>query len=205
MTITIHVAGAQPEDIVRGLLAAQAVFDRAGVTPDQAATARFVVEGWDIRGFAGKVPEEELAICTLWDEADQAAVQACCAGWPADKVPGSADLELVREPQRFRLTSEEERSEWLFQTADAGILEEMCEEGYFNEGRPEDEVAFLLDDWDFEQLTEAQRRLYDERIYPLMRIWFFERDRFEEEYTRLRAEWVQGLPPDNRQLSLFTA
>ena len=57
MTITIHVAGAQPEDIVRGLLAAQAVFDRAGVTPDQAATARFVVEGWDIRGFAGKVPE----------------------------------------------------------------------------------------------------------------------------------------------------
>jgi hypothetical protein len=205
MTITIHVAGAQPEDIVRDLLAAQAVFDRAGVTPDQAATARFVVEGWDIRGFAGKVPEEELAICTLWDEADQAAVQACCAGWPADKVPGSADLELVREPQRFRLTSEEERSEWLFQTADTGILEEMCEERYFNEGRPEDEVAFLLDDWDFEQLTEAQRRLYDERIYPLMRIWFFERDRFEEEYTRLRAEWVQGLPPDNRQLSLFTA
>lgn len=151
------------------------------------------------------MPEEELAICTLWDQADQAAVQSCCAGWPADKVPGSADLELVREPQRFRLTSEEERSEWLFQTADAGILEEMCEEGYFNEGRPEDEVAFLLDDWDFEQLTEAQRRLYDERIYPLMRIWFFERDRFEEEHTRLRAEWVQGLPPDNRQLSLFTA
>jgi hypothetical protein len=42
MTITTHVAGAQPEDIVRGLFAAQAVFDRAGVTPDQAATARFV-------------------------------------------------------------------------------------------------------------------------------------------------------------------
>jgi hypothetical protein len=35
MTIMIHVAGAQPEDIVRGLFAAQAVFDRAGVTPDQ--------------------------------------------------------------------------------------------------------------------------------------------------------------------------
>lgn len=149
---------------VRGLLAAQEVFDKAGVTPDQAAMARFVVEGWDIRGFTGKLPEDELAICTVWDEADQAAVQACCAGWPADKVPGSADLELVREPQRFRFTSEEERSEWLFQTADAGILEEMCEEGYFNDGRPEDEVAFLLDDWDFGHLTEEQRRLYDERI-----------------------------------------
>lgn len=56
-------------------------------------------------------------------------------GWPVDKIPNSADLELVREPQRFRFTSEEERSEWLFQTAYAGILEEMCEEGYFNDGR----------------------------------------------------------------------
>ncbi|MER9757993.1 hypothetical protein NKJ46_32240 [Mesorhizobium sp. M0166] len=40
MTITIRVEGAQPEEIVRGLLAAQEVFDKAGVTPDQAATAR---------------------------------------------------------------------------------------------------------------------------------------------------------------------
>ncbi|RUV48004.1 MULTISPECIES: hypothetical protein [unclassified Mesorhizobium] len=204
MTITIRVEGAQPEEIVRGLLAAQEVFDKAGVTPDQAAMARFVVEGWDIRGFTGKVPEDELAICTVWDEADQAAVQASCAGWEADKIPSSADLELVREPQRFSFTSEEERSEWLFRTADAGILEEMCEEGYFDDGRPEDEVAFLLDDWDFEHLTEEQRRLYDDRVYPLMRIWFFERERFEEEYNRLRAEWARGTQ-DDRHVDLFAA
>ena len=58
MTITIRVEGAQPEEIVRGLLAAQDVFDKAGVTPDQAAMARFVVEGWDIRGFTGKYPKK---------------------------------------------------------------------------------------------------------------------------------------------------
>ncbi|MER9202963.1 hypothetical protein NKH74_27875 [Mesorhizobium sp. M0933] len=109
MTITIRVEEAQPEEIVRGLLAAQEVFDKAGVTADQAATARFVVEAWDIRGFSDKVPEAELAICTVWDEADHAAVLACCAGWDADKVPSLADLELVREPQRFRFTSEEAR------------------------------------------------------------------------------------------------
>jgi hypothetical protein len=204
MTITIRVEGAQPEEIVRGMLAAQEVFDKAGVTPDQAAMARFVVEGWDIRGFTGKVPQDELAICTIWDEADQAAVQACCAGWPADKAPSSADLELFLEPQRFSFTSEEERSEWLFQTADAGILEEMCEEGYFSDGRPEDEVAFLLDDWDFERLTDEQRRLYDERIYPLMRIWFFERERFEEEYARQRNEW-SCKKPDDRRFVLFAS
>jgi hypothetical protein len=32
MTITIHVEGTKPDDIVRGLLAAQAVFDEAGET-----------------------------------------------------------------------------------------------------------------------------------------------------------------------------
>ncbi|WP_265519223.1 hypothetical protein [Nitratireductor luteus] len=186
------------------LLAAQDVFDKAGLTPDQAATARFVVEGWDVSGFVGRVPEAELAICTIWDEADQAAVKACYAGWDAGKVPSSADLELVQEPQRFRLTSEEESSEQLFETAEDTILEEMCERGYFNDGRPEDEVAFLLEEWDFERLTEAQRRLYDERIYPLMRIWFFERERFEDEYARLRNAWSSEIP-DDRQLDLFAA
>lgn len=39
--------------------------------------------------------------------------------------------------------------------------------------------------------------------HDLMRTWFFERERFEEEYTRLRAEWVRGLPPENGQLSLL--
>ena len=205
MTITIHVEGAQPEDIVRGLLAAQEVFDKARVTPDQAATARFVVEGWDIRGFSEPTPEDELAICGVWDEADQAAVQACCAGWPADRIPNTAQLELVRESQRFNLTAGDKESGWLFETAAAGILEEMCEGGYFDDGRPEDDVAYLLDDWDFEQLTEEQRRLYDERIYPLMRIWAFEWERFGEEYTRLRAEWGRDLPPDDRQFDLFAA
>ena len=152
-----------------------------------------------------QVPEEELAICTVWDEADQAAVQTCCAGWDANKVPDSADLELLREPQRFSFTSEEERSEWLFESAVAGILEEMCEEGYFNDGRPEDEVAFLLDDWDVEQLSKEQRRMYDERLYPLMRIWFFERERFEEEYARRRAERSCDKRPDDRQFELFAA
>lgn len=101
--------------------AAQAVFDKAGVTPDEAATARFVVEAWDISGFVGKAPEAELAICTVWDEADEAAVAACCAGWDPDKVPRSADLELVTPPQSFRFTSEEERTQGLFDRTEAGF------------------------------------------------------------------------------------
>jgi hypothetical protein len=205
MTITIHVEGARPEEIIRGLLAAQLVFDKAGVTPDEAATARFVVEGWDIEGFPEPAPAAELAICHVWDEADQAAVTACCAGWRQEKIPSSADLELVTEPARFRLTLGENDQDWMFETAEAGILEEMCQEGYFDDGRPEDKVAYLLDDWDFEQLSDEQHRLYAERIRPLMRIWTFERNRFDEEYTRRRAEWAGDLPADDRQTDLFAA
>lgn len=205
MTITIHVEGARPEEIIRGLLAAQLVFDKAGVTPDAAATARFVVEGWDIEGFPEPAPDAELAISHVWDEADQAAVTACCAGWPQEKIPASADLELVTEPVRFRLTPAENDQDRMFETAEAGILEEMCQEGYFDDGRSEDKVAYLLDDWDFRQLSEEQRRLYEERIRPLMRIWTFERHRFEEEYARRRAEWAGGLQADDRQTDLFAA
>ncbi|TYR36425.1 hypothetical protein FY036_00970 [Mesorhizobium microcysteis] len=60
MTITIHIEGAKPDDIDRGLLAAQAVFDEAGITADQAATARFIVEGWDIKGFPTLLPKLNL-------------------------------------------------------------------------------------------------------------------------------------------------
>jgi hypothetical protein len=35
-------------------------------------------------------------------------------------------------------------------------------------------------------------------------VWFFERERFGEEYVRLRAEWSTG-KPDDRQFDLFAA
>lgn len=203
MTITIHIDGARPEEIIRGLVAAQEVFDRAGVSAEDAATARFVVEGWDVRGFVGKVPEAELEIYHLWDEADDAAVKACCAGWPLERVPRSASLELISEPAPFRLTPPEENSDRLFETAEAGILEEMCEQGCFNDGRPEDEVAYLLEDWDLDALSDQQRRLYEERLRPLMRMWFFDRGHFDEEYDRHRTGWLRDVQPDERQLNFF--
>ena len=37
-----------------------------------------------------------------------------------------------------------------------------------------------------------------------MRIWFFDRERFEEKYNRLRNERAHELP-DDRHLNLFAA
>ena len=101
MYLTMTVEGATPD----GLAAARAVFKRAGVTPERAADARFAVEGWDIRGFDDDISAEDLAICSVWGEADEAALEACCAGWGERPKPTSAHLELVDTSRRDRLRS----------------------------------------------------------------------------------------------------
>ena len=44
----------------------------------------------------GEMTKRECQVARFWREADAAAVEACCAGWPADKVPQSAHLSLLR-------------------------------------------------------------------------------------------------------------
>jgi hypothetical protein len=102
--IRISVEGATPDEIERGIVAAKAIFHRARVTPEAAADGRFAVEGWDDRGFEGAISAEDLDLHALWDEADQAALQACCAGWETRRKPASSNLELVnpyRKPRDF--------------------------------------------------------------------------------------------------------
>ena len=61
MDIRINVEGTSPEEIERGLAAARAVFEEAGVTAERAAEASFAVEGWDEAGFPAddRYPDEE--------------------------------------------------------------------------------------------------------------------------------------------------
>ncbi len=92
--LALNVEDASLDDLARGVAAAQAVFDEAGVTPAQAARGLFTRDGWDDQGF----PEEaqptdaEMLAAAVWEEAEFAATAACCAGWPT--VPSSAGLEL---------------------------------------------------------------------------------------------------------------
>lgn len=51
MDIRINVDGASTKEIERGLAAAWAVFNKAGISPEQAADAVFSVEGWDVKDF----------------------------------------------------------------------------------------------------------------------------------------------------------
>ena len=99
--ISIDIDGATEQGLTRGFEAAVAVFRRATPagkswleTAWKVAVALQKREAWDIEGFdeAFAPTDEQLDICDLWDEADKAAVAACCAGWP--EKPRSADLEL---------------------------------------------------------------------------------------------------------------
>ena len=96
MSLLIHVDGATAEEFERGIAAAQAVFDAAGVTPHDAATANFARAAWELGGFQGDGPTDAvMERAALWHEADLAATQACCATWSA--IPESADLEVRME------------------------------------------------------------------------------------------------------------
>lgn len=94
MTMILHVKGARPDELERGLAAARAVFDAADISPWAAALAHHAREGWDVGGFADELeptPEQHAAAAVL-DDARAAAIEACCTGW---LVPlPAADLSI---------------------------------------------------------------------------------------------------------------
>ena len=97
MEIRISVPGASSEEIERGLAAARAVFEEAGISAERAAEASFAIEGWDEAGFPDDdsyPDDEDFAFAHVWGEADEAAAAACCQDWPEEKRVRTADLEL---------------------------------------------------------------------------------------------------------------
>ncbi len=98
MLLSMNVEGASATEIDRGLRAARAVFDQAGVTPYRAAMARFNVEAED-EGFFAAASSADYALFHLWDAADVAALDACCTGWDSDRKPDTANLELVYDDE----------------------------------------------------------------------------------------------------------
>lgn len=92
--LLLDCEGATEKEKQRGIEAAWSVFDRAGVSAVAAAYARFKRDAGDEGGFQGpnRPTEEEAEIDHLWDEAEAAAIDACCATWA--KRPNDASLEL---------------------------------------------------------------------------------------------------------------
>lgn len=107
MELRLDIEHATPQELARGVAAAEAVFARASVTALQGAEGPYALEGWDIKGFPedDKPTEDEDRAAAVWLEAGEAAA-ACCAGWPEHKVPHHQVMELTNVP-RTKLQAEE--------------------------------------------------------------------------------------------------
>ena len=51
MELRLDIEGAKPEEIARGIDAAQVVFDREGIAAEVAASGMFALQVWGIKGF----------------------------------------------------------------------------------------------------------------------------------------------------------
>jgi hypothetical protein len=102
MTLLVRIKGATDAELHRAGLAAMAVFEKACVSPLRAAEASFAREGYDLSGFDPDYEgydEEDAEIAHLWGEAEDAARKTGCAGWPEERTPQGAILEITGYPE----------------------------------------------------------------------------------------------------------
>ncbi|MBZ9763975.1 hypothetical protein LB553_24265 [Mesorhizobium sp. CA8] len=100
MDIIMNARGATPEEKQRGLAAARAVIEQSGLTAEEAAEGSFAVEGLDEMGFPPdqEPSEDEYAAADVWWAASNAAIKACCEGWPDEKRMQVSGLQLLHNP-----------------------------------------------------------------------------------------------------------
>jgi len=88
MGLRLYIEGATTEELAAGIAAAEAVFERSGVFYKDAMNGMLAVGLWKMKGFPkDDAPSEDMdGKAGVWYEAERAACDACCAGWPQDKA-----------------------------------------------------------------------------------------------------------------------
>lgn len=86
MSLWIHDSGANETEIRAGVEAAKAVLERYNVSAEDAFEAKKKINDGEA------VTNQETMRAIAWDEADNAAVMACCKGWV--RIPDEAHLQL---------------------------------------------------------------------------------------------------------------
>jgi hypothetical protein len=101
--LEVLIEDATPEEKVRGAVAAEAVFMRAGINPWAAFDALFKADS------AEELAEADRQLIALMEDAQRAAAEACCAGWTdrPDRI-GIAAADLPQEPDSLGLVRREE-------------------------------------------------------------------------------------------------
>ena len=84
MIFILHVPGATPPMLERGVAAAHAVLDAAGLTPTEAAIGHWAREEWKRSRSTGATPADDvMEAAATFALAQTSAIDACCNGQPA--------------------------------------------------------------------------------------------------------------------------
>lgn len=100
--LRLTIEGATEDETMRGLHAAMAVFEKAGINPYDAAGGVQARERWDAAGFPENdeiFSEQDGREAAVWDDAVEAAFKACCADWPADRPREGDGLEVFLDEE----------------------------------------------------------------------------------------------------------
>ncbi|MBB6464695.1 hypothetical protein HNQ96_000542 [Aminobacter lissarensis] len=102
MPLTLDIPGASPDEIQRGLAAAQAILDMHGVSPKQGAHSTWKVENaqeplYSLDGEDLAPTKEDEKTAEIWYRAQAAAVNACHEGWARQDDPHYGSLGCSRD------------------------------------------------------------------------------------------------------------
>ena len=109
--LVLHVAGATPEQLKRGLQAAQDYFAAVGISPADARNALSKIEDEDIGVPDVDISERESSIWQHWSEAQAVAFEACCGD--LKNVPPHSWLEYRVHDERDALRWAREKAKYL--------------------------------------------------------------------------------------------
>ncbi|UVK47641.1 hypothetical protein BPNPMPFG_001243 [Mesorhizobium sp. AR07] len=88
MPLRLMIENATPEELARGIAAAAAVFASSGFSYNDAMSGVLAVELWEMKGCPDDTAPsaDQDAAAGVWFQAERVACEACCAGWPDEKV-----------------------------------------------------------------------------------------------------------------------
>lgn len=84
-----------------------------------------------------------------------------------------------------------------------GMAVEMVDAGRFGEDRPEDRLARRLAKRGATGLSDGEIDILNERLSPLVELYWHDRPAFEVEFARRREPGFYDSPKDDRQGELF--
>jgi hypothetical protein len=92
---------------------------------------------------------------------------------------------------------------WDFYTPLITFAIEMVKAGRFSEDRPEDRLALKIAKHCFSKLSDSEVDISNERLAPLVNLYFRDRAAFEIEFARRREPGFYDKPKDDSQGELF--